>query len=307
MKKFVVSFVSVLAVLWAVDRTGGLLMGQCMTHTNAKPEVKLEHMVKEVDDDIVLMGTSRCDCHYVPSILMDSLHTSVYNGGISDSENIFSHYILLNLMLAHHTPKVVCLELMAKDFSISDAPFSKISFFAPYININDRADSVFMEAGSYWKYKVSHLYRFNSKGVEAIGGLLTNHRDEEDHGFFPLERTQSAPPAFGKETPLDGVDSLKLSYVKRFIDVCGQNGIRLIFMISPRYASVDPGHYDPLKKIAKENGVPFMDYHTKGLFFDHPEYFRDSGHLWLEGAMAYTAIFASDLKRALSYETEKGL
>ena len=130
MKKFVVSFVSVLAVLWAVDRTGGLLMGQCMTHTNAKPEVKLEHMVKEVDDDIVLMGTSRCDCHYVPSILMDSLHTSVYNGGISDSENIFSHYILLNLMLAHHTPKVVCLELMAKDFSISDAPFSKISFFS---------------------------------------------------------------------------------------------------------------------------------------------------------------------------------
>jgi hypothetical protein len=303
MKKFVVSFISVLAALWVIDRMGGLLMEQCMAHTNAKPEVKLEHMVKAVNDDIVLMGTSRCDCHYVPSILMDSLHASVYNGGIADTENIFSHYILLNLMLAHHTPKLVCLEVMDKDISISAAPFSKISFFAPYININDRSDSVYMEAGTYWRYKVSHLYRFNAKGVEAIGGLFVNHRYGEDHGFFPLKRTPGNPPALGEENGLNGVDSLKLSYVNRFIDVCKKNGIRLVFMISPRYATVDSTRYNPLKKIAKENGVPLLDYHTKGLFLDHPEYFKDSGHLWEEGARAYTSIFANDLKRVLSSPT----
>ena len=304
MKKLIVSLVSILAILWTIDRVGGLLMEQCMVHTNAKPEVKLEHVVKAVDDDIVLMGTSRCDCHYVPSILMDSLHASVYNGGIADTENIFSHYILLNLMLAHHTPKVLCLELMDKDMSISQAPFSKISFFAPYIHMSDRADSVFMEAGTYWRYKASHLYRYNAKGVEAIGGLFINHRGREDHGFFPLTETGGHPATFGTENELAGIDNLKLLYVKRFIDVCQKHDIKLVFMISPRYSRIDSARYDPLKKVAKENGVPFLDYHTKGLFLDHPEYFKDSGHLWENGARAYSAIFASDLKRVLAHYTE---
>ena len=303
MKKFIVSFVSILVFLWIIDRVGGLLMEQCMAYTNAKPEVKLEHMVKAVDTDIVLMGTSRCDCHYVPSILIDSLHASVYNGGIADTENIFSHYILLNLMLAHHTPKVICLELMDKDISISQSPFSKISFFAPYINVSDRADSVFMEAGTYWRYKASHLYRYNAKGVEAIGGLFINHRYREDHGFIPMAETGDHPTAFGKENELVGIDSLKLSYIQRFIDVCRENGIKLVFMISPRYSRIDSVRYAPLKKMAEENGIPFLDYHTEGLFLDHPEYFKDSGHLWKEGARVYSSIFAHDIKQVLSLET----
>lgn len=300
MRKFAFSFISILVLLWVIDRAGGLLMKQCMAHTNAKSEVKIEHMVNTVDADIVLMGTSRCDCHYIPSILMDSLHASVYNGGISDSDNIYSHYILLNLMLAHHTPKLICLELMAKDISISAAPFSKISFFAPYINASPRADSVFMEAGTYWRYKASHLYRFNAKGVEAIGGLFVNHRDREDHGFFPMPETGDHPTTIENEESLEEVDSLKLSYVKRFIDVCRKNDIKLVFMISPRYSRVDSARYEPLKKVAKENDVPFLDYHSNGLFLDHPEFFRDSGHLWEIGARAYSSIFASDLKRVLA-------
>ena len=67
-------------------------------------------------------------------------------------------------------------------------------------------------------------------------------------------------------------------------------------MVSPRYSQVGMDKYDVLKAVATEYGIPFFDYYTRGLFLDHPEYFKDVAHLWDKGARAYSAIFAHDLK-----------
>lgn len=298
MKKFFTSLFAVLALFFVIDRIGSVMMSECIKKTNAKAEVKIRYLVENVCEDVVLLGTSRCIHHYIPSIIADSLHQSVYNGGISDSDNIYSHYILLNYMLTHHKPKVVCLELMPKDYSIQDDDsFGKISFFAPWIGLSERADSVYRTAGTYRNYIISHLYRYNAKGVEAIGGLVANHRYGEDHGYFRAEGSPNKSLRLEREEYPKGVDSLKLDYVQRFIDLCHTNDIRLVFTFSPRYSIAPPAFYAPLKDIAAKNGVPCLDYHSSGLFHDHPEYFRDSGHMLEEGAKAYSSIFARDLKR----------
>lgn len=274
-------------------------MMQCLSHTNAKAEVKIENMVKKVNDDVVLMGTSRSAYHYVPSIIMDSINVSVYNGGISASDNIYSHYILLNLMLSHHTPKVVCLELMSNDFRKGGDPFNKITYYAPYFGHSKKADSVYIEAGTYWRYKFSHLYRFNSKGIEALGGLFVNHRYGEDHGFYKILGDRDNSMTLVSESEDIEIDALKLKYLQRFINICKEKGIKLVFTISPRYSIVAPTYYDPLKMLADQNKVPFLNYHSIGLFLDKPEYFKDNGHLLEEGAIMFSSIFASDLKRIL--------
>lgn len=298
MKKFLVSLFTILVLFFAIDRIGALAMSECMKRTNAKAEVKIRYIADGIDEDVVLLGTSRCIHHYVPSIITDSIHKSVYNGGISDSDNIYAHYILLNLMLIHHRPEVVCLELMPKDYSIqTDDPFGKISFFAPWIGRSAAADSVYMEAGTYWNYVVSHLYRYNAKGVEALGGMISNHRYGEDNGYFTIEGTHNKSLTMEKEVSPNGVDSLKLAYLQRFINLCHKDNIKLVFTFSPRYSTTPQGFYAPLMDIAAKNGVPCLDYHTSGLFHDHPEYFRDNGHMLENGAKAFSAIFAGDLKR----------
>ena len=300
MKKLIISIITIMVLFFAIDRIGGLAMAECFKRTNAKAEVKIRYMVESVNEDVVLLGTSRCIHHYVPSIITDSIHKSVYNGGISDSDNIYAHFILLNLILTHHKPKVVCLELMPKDYSIQeDDPFGKISFFAPWIGRSEAADAVYREGGTYWKYVFSHLYRYNAKGVEAIGGLMTNHRYGEDHGYFKSEGSPDKSIMMVKEEYPKGVDSLKLKYMQHFIDLCHMNDIMLVFTFSPRYSIAPTGFYAPLKDIAAKNGIPCLDYHSQGLLHDHPEYFRDNGHLLEEGAKAYSAIFAGDLKQIL--------
>lgn len=297
MKNLLKSLLFVLFALFAVDRIGGQIMWWINQHTQDISGPKLKYLADEVDADVVLLGTSRCNFHYVPSILADSIGMSVYNGGIDASNCIYAHYFVLNQILEHHTPKMICLELGKKDYIVSDNSFETTSFFAPYIGRSERADSIFREAGNYWHYRVCHLYRYNAKAVSNIGGLLVNKQQGNESGYIPLPQPKFVPEKLGRSKVSGEVDELKLQYIRKFISICKSRRIALVFMVSPSYSEADADLYDVLKDIAEENDVPFFDYHTQGLFLDHPEYFKDSGHLWDKGARLYTSVFAHDLKR----------
>lgn len=221
---------------------------------------------------------------------------SVYNGGVNGSDNIFSHYWVLSHVLSYHTPKMVCLELMDNDYVIQPAPFKTISFFAPYFGHNERADSVFRLAGTYWAYELSHLYRYNAKAISNLAGLLVSRVGNEDHGYLPAPKPIRYPELSGFDKTREDVDVLKLIYLRKFIALCEERDVKLVFMVSPRYCKVGTDKYDVLKEAAAEYDIPFFDYYTKGLFLDHPDYFKDVAHLWDKGARLYTSIFAHDLK-----------
>ena len=104
--KFLVRSILIILCLWLViDRMGGLCMKWVYQNTNDNKAKKINQIVKSVDADVVLIGTSRCAFHYVPSIISDSLGMSVYNAGLDASENIYSNYMVLSFILQHHTPK----------------------------------------------------------------------------------------------------------------------------------------------------------------------------------------------------------
>jgi hypothetical protein len=299
MKKFVVSLLFVVGVLFVIDRIGGMAMWWVNQHTHDVSGPKIKYLVNDVSEDVVLMGTSRCHLQYVPSIISDSLGMSVYNGGIDASNNIYAHYIMLNLMLERHTPKVICLDVMTNDFDKLKNPFLTVSFFSPYFGKNEHVDSIFRLAGTYWKYQISHLYRYNAKSVSNIVGLAVSRQTGEDHGYIPNPKPIYTLDSLRYRKIKLKKDSLKIEYVQRFVSLCKKRGVKLIFVVSPMYSRVDADRYDVLKSLAKQNGVPFLNYHTAGLFWDHPEYFRDYKHLWDEGARAFSSIFSSDLKKIL--------
>ncbi len=299
MKKFFISILFIFVSLFIVDRVGGAIMWWINQHTHDVSGPKIKYLVNDVHEDVLLMGTSRCNSHYVPSIISDTLGMSVYNGGIDASDNIYSHYIIFNHILAVHHPKVLCLEVQPSDFIRQPDPFRCITFFAPYIGKNERADSIFRLAGKYWPYRISHLYRYNAKAVSNIAGLAINRHSGGDHGYIPDPKPTKFPGKLYSYSTPTHIDSLKIDYLQRFISLCKQNNIQLTFTISPSYKKVESDCYDVLKTIAIDHHIPFLDYHTKGLFLDHPEYFHDKDHLWDKGARLYSAIFAHDLKNVL--------
>lgn len=297
MKRLLLWLFCCVSGLLAVDRFGGLVMKQVVHHSHDVIAPKLCYIADSLHEDVVLIGASRCHHHFVPSILADSLGMSVYNAGIGGSDNIFSHYMVLCHVLNRHTPKVICLELMVSDFAPEADVFRSLSFLAPLYGRSAAADSVFCLSGSAWKYELSHLYRYNAKAASNLLGLVMNRQCGADHGYIPLKRSASIPQELQPELAFEGCDSLKLSFLRRFITVCQREHVKLLFVVSPKYTIAGSGCYAPLKAEAACAGIPFMDYHTAGLFHDYPEYFKDALHLCHEGAVRFTMTFAGDLKK----------
>lgn len=299
MKKLFTSLLFITAALFAADRLGGKMMEWVVRNTQNVSGTKIRYVFNEVHEDLLLLGTSRCNRHYVPSILEDTLRMSVYNCGVDGSNCIFSHYIVLSNILERHCPKVICLDVMMNDYKKKPDAFDATTFFAPYFGRNESADSVYREAGTYGYYQLSHLYRFNAKAVSNLAGLLLNRTSEEDRGYYPSHKPTRFPDMLRPTDKPASCDSLKLEYLERFIARCREKDVALVFSISPAYSLAEEGRYEPLKQLAARHRIPVFDYHSAGLFHDHPEYFKDNNHLWDKGARCFTKVFAHDLKHCL--------
>ena len=296
MRKIACFILVSLTLLLVADRLGGMAMRVAASRSNDVLSPKLRYIADSVHEDVVLLGASRCHHHYVPSVMAKVLGLSVYNAGVGGSDNIFSHYIVLRHILQRHTPRLVVLEVMTTDYSQQADPFATVSYFAPLFGRCAAADSVYHLCGSHWKYALSHLYRYNAKAPATLWGLVLNRQRDHDHGYMPLA-TPACPPT--EEPAADAprqVDSLKLSYLRRFIALCRERGAEVVLTVSPRLTRVKPSHYDVLRSLARHCGVGFLDYHTPGLYLDRPDLFRDASHLCDNGARRFSTLVAGDLK-----------
>ena len=298
-KKLVLSIVIILAGLFAIDRAGGFVMDCVGRISKDGFSPKFQYIQKEIHQDVLFLGASRCEHHYVPGIIADSLGRSVYNVGFGSSDNIYSHYIVLSHILERYSPQMICLEVMPSDYCRQEDPFTFISLFAPLIGKSERADSVFRQAGSYWKYQMSHLYRYNAKASSNLWGLVLDRHKGNDNGYTPLKEPAFFLSHLSKEYPDKTVDPLKIEYMERFATLCRQNNIELVFIVSPKYTLVEPSGYEVLKGFASKHSIPFLDFHTSGLYHDHPDYFKDEGHLWDRGARLFSSVVAQDLKHII--------
>ena len=300
MKRIIISIIIIVSGVFIIDLFLGELMWWVNQNTKEHACYKIKKMAFDVNADVLLLGTSRCHQHYVPSIINDSIGMTVYNGGINASDNIYAHYIMLNLVLERYRPKVICLDISTNDYRVQEEPYNSIGFFSPYFGRNEQCDSIFRLAGVYWQYKILHTYRYNAKATSSIAGLLASPEHTPEDGYVPQPKPSNpinvAPPTFERPT---NIDNIKLEYIKKFISRCHDNHIKLIFAISPEYSIVNEEYYSLIKEIANNNNIPLLDYHTKGLFLHNPELFHDGAHLWDEGARQYSSLFSSDLKRIL--------
>lgn len=297
MRKFAICLLAIIIGIIAADRLGSAAMRWAFHHSRDVLAPKLCQLETGISDYVVLMGASRCHHHYVPSIIADSLGMSVYNMGIGGANNIYSHYIVLCHLVQHHAPRVVALEVMPTDYCVQADAFAVVSFFAPLFGQCEAADSIYRLAGNHWRYRLSHLYRYNAKAPSILWGLVLDRQQGDDRGYNPLRRPGQHPQAVVDEETVNTIDIMKLHYLERFADLCRQHHIRLVWMVSPKFTKVSATHYDELRRFADAHGIAFLDYHTPGLYLDHPEYFKDASHLWDEGARQFSQRFASDLKR----------
>ncbi|MBQ7985870.1 MAG: hypothetical protein IJ304_01215 [Clostridia bacterium] len=128
-----------------------------------------------------------------------------------------------------------------------------------------------------------------------------NKREMSDYskGFYVLPTCYDMAEAQDlsgvlEEAPLT---EKNLDYLNKIIELCKKEGVELMLVKTPSNATPDEKkYYNTVEKVAKENGVTFVDYnmHYDEIGFDFATDFFDDSHLNVSGAEKFTEYFVEN-------------
>lgn len=287
MKKYILHILLFFAIIVAFDFCFGKAFDYMVSHAKGGDTKATYDLLMKDEYDIIIMGSSRATHHYIPSIIEDSTGMSCYNAG-TDGNGIILMYGRYKLITNRYNPKMIIydvepafdiIEYSEDDHNRRYLAGLKAYFFQP--GIKEIFEDVSWAEGLK---NYSGLFRYNGSYFNHFRNFVKS-MPSSDKGYLPLQGSISKEPE-KKEGSIQVLDTLKLSYIRKIAEDAQSRGIEFIFVASPKYGA-DPASVQPVKDIADELGVAFLDY-TDASEFQKWEYFKEPMHLNDEGAREFT-------------------
>lgn len=280
----IVDFVGVKAVLNMPNYSGQI--------------AKDNYRISRVRKDIILIGSSRCNHHYVTTMLGDSINNylgknySIYNAGI-DGKFINSNLCATECLIERYMPKLLVIEIGERELKRKNLS-RDLEFSAHHYHTNEIVRNYLDSLG--WKERLkmhSSLYRYNDKLFKIAYSYVI---DGDSTGYEPLcgvMKIKNGNKKLAKEE-VATVNKYSEMNLRRVLEKCRDKNINVILVSSPRYCPTDNNYY--LHNICCEYGLPHIDLYDLDDFNNHPEWFKDGAHLNDEGAHVYTNLFFQQIK-----------
>ena len=294
MKRFVFLLLCFAVLVVAGDR----LLGDAMKHlhdaTTTGEVGRLNWVINDVEAPIVVFGTSRALHHYVPQVMTDSTGLHCCNCGF-EGLGITTNYALIRALTQRYQPRLIIYEL-SYYYDLELAPENSSMWRVRRMASLTCRDSLLCAVDPWERLRMcSHIYPYNSTIVDM---LLSRHDTSgydqavTDHGYWPLHGTlNSQQPQHTHRPRTDVTDPNKLAMLA---DLMARYHDRLLICSSPSCASelYDPHMYAPVKALAEQHGVPFLEMDTDTAFVGHDHLWDDRVHLNHTGARLFTARVA---------------
>lgn len=296
----------------------GLVGGRIVAHMPGNSNKLSQHKYRmdTTTADVILIGPSRCQQHYVPEQLRDSIAAyiddtlAVYNAGI-DGTGLCSNLCAIESMLDRYTPKMIVIDVTDGDFRSYHA--KTVRYLMPFYSSNKHVQE-YVNAISLKDRILAHsnLYRYN--GRQLIEMVEAYRHPEASSGYFPNPQTMDTTHM--KASPTEEVSSLTkavdsslattdekiMAHFRDVVNLCRQRDVVLIISVSPCYQSSKETSLT--EQVCRRFGLPLINSFDDNHFNHHPELFRDQGHLNYLGAPVYTSLFFERLKPYLKKPAE---
>ncbi|WP_199117976.1 hypothetical protein [Pedobacter sp. ASV28] len=300
-KIFFIKGICLLLIVITLDQLVGKLL-----HTFFKRETTGEysianHLVYQLKEDVLILGSSRASHHYNPALIAQSLGLSCYNGG-RDGQGILYYAAMFKLSLAQHRPKVLILDMNNRDLNFDARKRDNLSCLLPYLSDSRLIDSFLLKKSPFELLKGQlQTYRYNGQVFSIIQhNLLPGISSGDIAGFKPIIQKMDVSKLNNKvkNAEVEKLDDDYINAFKMIISTCRKNGIKLYVFVSPRYLSAAPMTMSvkKIKAICKDYQVEFNDF-TNNVEFTKAAYFADVSHLNVDGANLYTHAVADLIKK----------
>ena len=265
-------------------------------HAKGGDNKRYNYICNEINEDIIIFGSSRAFHHYNPAIITDSLGMSCYNCG-QEGNGIVLNYGRYQLISQRYHPKLLIYDVIPSYDLLSAEDNQKyLGHLRPYydkeviLELFDRVDKT-----SRVKM-MSKLYRYNSKFVQIVSDFIHPQRVDDIKGFRPIHQEMDTLKINKKK--FDGVkpcyDTLKIQLLKDMIEE--SKTTKVVFVVSPYWNEMDTTVLAPLKTICANYSIPILDFSNDKRFLHQNCFFFDSGHLNSRGADYFTRELIKELK-----------
>ena len=105
MKKYLLKIALFFALMAVIDVACGWIFGILRSKARGGQTHKNEYISNVCEDDILILGSSKADHHYVPSVFEDSLGLTCYNAGEMGC-GIIPAYVRYKMVSQRHKPKL---------------------------------------------------------------------------------------------------------------------------------------------------------------------------------------------------------
>ena len=232
--------------------------------------------------DVVIMGTSRANNHFVTD-LFEKKGLKSFNYGISGS-HLFETSLLLKLMMANKFQiKNLILEA---DLSICNEKRDEgtTARFMPYIHTNSIIKEHYKHESDFKQLYYVPFYRyikFDAKiGFREVYEVLSKKPTNTlyNKGYYPLISDKKG----SMKNDISTLKVIRNKYYEEIKKICNQNNINLIVVMTPMCKNTKGlDYFDNVKK-----QYPEINNFENTVTDDR--YFASCGHLNNEGAIIYT-------------------
>lgn len=255
-------------------------------------DTRLEQLLKgKINKDLIVIGSSRGAGNILAKQLENETGLLSYNLSYQGTDIKHQKFILETVLKYNKAPKVVVISIDSpSEFKKSKSVFFRNGALLPlskynYINekliennLNTSLSRVFFIARLN-----THHFSFQDKKPSKINPI-------ESNGSMPLLQKKKTNLSFATEAnnyDISGEDDTKISAFLDIQNICRNNNIELIYVISPNFKSFNMAFFKRFKMLTREEKI--MVYDTLNPIYKEEAYFYDMAHLLKNGAEVFTS------------------
>ncbi len=284
MKEFVILVAKALLTIIILSVALDWIYTTVYLHSSNRGKVENVFNSKAENYDVVILGSSRANNHFVPE-LFEKKGLKTFNYGMSGA-HLFEASLMLKLMAErNYKIKTVILEadLGLCNEKESDAIAAK---FLPYIHHSEIIKNHFSGQKNFNELYYIPFYRYVD--FDALIGFREMYQTATDkptnildnQGYHPL--TTNKPG--NMKNDIRALKPIRNKYYEEIKQICKQNNYNLITVMTPMCSNVRGLDY-----FEKANKIYPEIYNLENVV-EGDQYFSSCGHMNDEGARLFTEV-----------------
>lgn len=300
LKSFFLKLLAFFIIIFFCDIVIGNILKEYYFKQKSGYDYQTSLAINQTTADIIILGSSRAVNIFNSNILENRLKMTCYNAG-RNGHPLFYHYAVLKAILKRKIPKIVILSFDAKNFSIDQDAYDRLSTLLPFYQSHPEIKEIIELKSKFEKIKnLSAIYPYNSLLLPILNGNRESSKEKYKtvNGYYPLVGTMVEPLGGIKFDSKSVLDSIKVNTFKNLIYHCKQSGIKLYVVCTPYLIqSTEIDHsITEAKKIARENNINFFDFSQDTFYTKKPYLFADFRHLNEAGVQIFSNKIADMIK-----------